>query len=358
MNEADSERIAGWYEAKGWKAAKSPEEADEVIINTCSVRQTAEDRVLGLVKNLKTPPKYYIPNTKYKVILTGCMLYHPLADLKKKLPLADEFKKISEFFGNSQLDNLAIRNSGSHAWVPIMEGCNNFCAYCVVPYARGREKPRPFEEIICEVKELVKRGYKEVTLLGQNVNSYGRDFSVSYVKSLLLLYHILIYDTQTPFALLLRVLNKIGGLRKISFLTSNPWDLSDDIIEAMKLSKVDRYLHLPVQSGDDEVLRRMNRPYTALQYIKLIKRIKKEIPDIEIGTDIIVGFPEETEEQFKHTVDLCERAGFAKAYIAMYSPRPGTAAYKFKDDVPYSEKKRRWRILEELVNKKRPANRS
>jgi tRNA-2-methylthio-N6-dimethylallyladenosine synthase len=330
MNEADSERIAGWYEVRGWKAAKSLKEADEVVINTCSVRQTAEDRVFGLVKNLN----------KLKIILTGCMLYHPIADLKRKLPLVDEFKKTNEFLGSSQLDNLTIRDSKSHAWVPIMEGCNNFCAYCVVPYARGREKSRPFEEIICEVKELVRRGYREITLLGQNVNSYGKDIKI-------------ISNSRTYFALLLAVLNGISGLKKISFLTSNPWDLDDEIIEAMKLPKVDRYLHLPVQSGDDEVLRRMNRHYTAKQYLSLINKIRKKIPDIKIGTDIIVGFPGETKKQFKHTVDLCKKVSFAKAYIAMYSPRPGTAAYKLKDDVPHGEKKRRWKILEELINKKK-----
>jgi len=350
MNKSDSEKIAGWYESRGWKKAKKIEEADEIIINTCSVRQSAEDRVYGLINNLS---KLKIENCKLKIILTGCMLRYPIADLKKKLLVVDEFKKISEF----QIRNpqSVIRNSKTHAWVPIMEGCSHFCTYCVVPYARGPEKSRPFEEIVCEVEELARRGYKQITLLGQNVNSYGKDFKNSNLKtqiSKLNLKSKNLKKFKTPFALLLAVLHEIPGIKKISFITSNPWDLTDDIIEAMSLPKIDRYLHLPVQSGDDEILRRMNRPYTAKQYLELVKKIRRRIPDIKIGTDIIVGFPGETEEQFQNTVKLCKKVGFEKAYIAMYSPRPGTAAFKFKDDVPYEEKKRRWKILEELINKK------
>jgi tRNA-2-methylthio-N6-dimethylallyladenosine synthase len=343
MNKSDSERIAGWYESKGWKKAKKIEEADEIVINTCSVRQSAEDRVYGLINNLS---KLKIENCppaertgKLKIILTGCMLRYPIADLKKKMPAVDEFKKIKEF----QLPSFKfqVRESKVHAWVPIMEGCSHYCTYCVVPYARGPEKSRPFEEIVCEVEELARRGYKQITLLGQNVNSYNPPN-----------YDVSIHDNQSPFAALLKRLHEIPGIEKISFITSNPWDLTDDIIEAMSLPKIDRYLHLPVQSGDDEILRRMNRPYTAKQYLALVQKIRRRIPDIKIGTDIIVGFPGETEEQFQNTVKLCQKVGFEKAYIAMYSPRPGTAAFKFKDDVPYEEKKRRWQILEKLINKK------
>ena len=345
-NQADSEKIAGFLEAAGFKPAKKIDKADWVIINTCSVRQTAEDRAAGLVENIR---KIKIVNCKLKIVVTGCMLYHPIADLKKKLPDVDYFVKTNEWaefikesfkVKSSNHEVEPKREEKIHAWVPIMEGCNNFCAYCVVPYARGREKSRPFEEIVGEVKELAKQGNKEITLLGQNVNSYGKEL----VKS---------SKFRTSFALLLAVLNEIPYLEKISFLTSNPWDLSEEIIEAMKLPKIDRYLHLPVQSGDDEILRRMNRPYTAVQYIKLIKKIRKEIPQIKIGTDIIVGFPGETEKQFKRTVELCKKVGFEKAYIGKYSPRPGTAAFKFGDDIPHQEKKRRWKILEELINKKK-----
>jgi len=321
MNEADSEKIAAVLQQQGYKSAKKIGEADLVIINTCSVRQSAEDRVFGLINNLVKKKK-----KRQKIILTGCMFYHPLRWLREKLPHVDEFKKTEELICHSPS---AIRQSPIHAWVPISQGCNHFCSYCVVPYARGREKSRPFEEIICEVKELVQRGYKKITLLGQNVNSY-----------------------KPSFAKLLKTLHKTPGIKKISFMTSNPWDLTSDIIEAMASPKIDRYLHLPVQSGDNEILKKMNRHYTAKDYLKLVKKIRQAIPDIKIGTDIIVGFPGETEEQFQNTLELCKKVGFTKAYLAKYSPRPGTTAFKMKDNVSPAEKNRRWRILEELINKK------
>lgn len=336
MNKSDSERIAGWYESRGWELAKEIKKADEVVINTCSVRESAENRVFGLLNNLNKLPR------GSKIILTGCMLRYPVRWLRNKLPKVDEFRKIHEFYGAKP-----IIEKGTYAWVPIIEGCNNFCAYCVVPTARGREVSRPFEEIICEVEELVRRGYKEITLLGQNVNSYGKDLPKERISVL-----IPEYKVRTPFAILLKKLNQIGGLEKISFVTSNPWDLNDEIIESMSLPKIDRYLHLAVQSGDDEILRRMNRKYTAKQFTELVKKIRKKIPGIKIGTDIIVGFPGETEEQFQQTVNLCKKVGFEKAYIAMYSPRWGTAAYKLRDNVPYFRKKGRWRILDELINQR------
>jgi tRNA-2-methylthio-N6-dimethylallyladenosine synthase len=329
MNVSDSERIVGKYEARGWKKAMRMEEADEIIINTCSVRQSAEDRVFGLASKLQSckAAKPWL-----KIILTGCMMRLPLKVLREKLPAVDEFIKISDLTRNSQF---VIRNSDRHAYVPISNGCDHFCTYCVVPYARGQEKSRPFEEIVCEVKELVKRGYREIVLLGQNVNSYYDDT-----------YH----HSGEGFADLLREIHEIDEIKKISFLTSNPWDLTGEIIEAIKLPKIDRYLHLPVQSGDDEILRRMNRKYTAREYLDLVKKIRTAIPEIKIGTDIIVGFPGETEAQFENTVRLVKRVGFVKAYVAQYSPRWGTAAAKLPDDVPKKEKKRRWQILDDLIN--------
>ncbi|MFZ5365982.1 MAG: MiaB/RimO family radical SAM methylthiotransferase [Patescibacteria group bacterium] len=349
-NVADSERIARLYQRKGYKKAKTLNEADVVIINTCSVRQSAENRVFGLINNITKNLQHREHGRRQRtrrIILAGCMLRYGVTTLKKKLPGVDEFLRMEDVGFNLP----AAREDKTHAWVPIMEGCNQFCSYCVVPYARGREKSRPFEEIVCEVEKLVKQGYKEVTLLGQNVNAYGKEFSSKYIQKICSMYHILIYDTQTPFGLLLQVLNKIKDLEKIKFLTSNPWDLTDDIIQSIKLPKIEKYLHLPVQSGDGEILRKMNRPYTAKKYLSLINQIRKEIPEIKIGTDIIVGFPGETKEQFQHTVDLCKKIGFAKAYIAKYSPRPGTVAFKLKDNVSPQEKKRRWRILEELINR-------
>lgn len=330
MNEADSERLAAVFEKKGYQLAKKIEKADVIVINTCSVRESAENRVYGLVNNLAQKKK-----KGQKIILTGCMVgsaqgerrRYTFTQLKKRLPQVDEFKTIEELVGAEKIS--PKRQKTTSAFVPIMEGCDHFCSYCVVPYARGKEISRPFEEIVCEVEELAKRGYEEITLLGQNVNSY-----------------------RPSFAKLLQRLHQIKGIKKISFITSNPWDLTDEIIDVMTLPKIDRYLHLPVQSGDNKILKKMNRPYTALQYIKLVEKIRKKIPDIQIGTDIIVGFPGETKKAFKNTVDLCKKAGFVKAYIAKYSPRPGTAAFKLKDNIPPEEKKRRWRVLEKLINKR------
>jgi tRNA-2-methylthio-N6-dimethylallyladenosine synthase len=327
MNFSDAERVVGFYKAKNWGQTKSEKEADEIIVVTCSVRQTAEDRVYGLINNLGKLKKEK-PNLK--IILTGCMLRYPLKWLKEKMPAVDEFKKISDFTQKAK----PIHQKKIHAYIPIMEGCNQFCSYCVVPYARGREKSRPFSEIICEIKELIKRGYQEITLLGQNVNSYGKDLK----------------NKKHSFAHLLTEINKIEGLKKISFLTSNPWDLTDEIISAISLPKVDRYLHLPVQSGDDDILKKMNRHYNADNYLKLIERIRKKIPNIQIGTDIIVGFPGETEKQFQNTLNLCKKVDFIKAYVSMYSPRFGTTAFRFDDDVSHQEKRRRWKILDDLIN--------
>jgi len=343
MNEVDSEKIENYLRSSGLSPVKEYEKADWVIINSCSVRQSAENRVYGLVNNLK---KLKIDNFKLKIIITGCMLYHPIGYLKKRLPGVDYFVRTSDWpeFIKTHFDTLQHRSENivsvaeykGYALVPIMEGCNNFCSYCVVPYARGREQSRPMKEIINEVKDLAERGYYKVLLLGQNVNSYGKQ------KSLV-----------TPFAKLLVELNKVNNVEKIAFLSSNPWDLTDDIIEAMALPKVSRYLHLPVQSGDKEILRRMNRKYTPLQYIELVNKIRKKIPNIKISTDIIVGFPGETKKQFQHTVDLCREIGFYKAFINKYSPRLGTAAYKMEDNVSIAEKKRRWRILDNLINRDR-----
>ena len=327
-NKADSERIARLYQKKGYKPAKKIEEADVIIINTCSVRESAENRVFGLIKNLTM--RYALCSKRPKVVLAGCMLRYGVTTLKKKLPQVDEFLRMEDYC----FDLSPIRKEKTHAWVPIMEGCNNFCAYCVVPHARGREKSRPFKETVCEVDKLAKQGYQEITLLGQNVNSYGKDLK-----------------PKKKFSQLLEQLHEVKGIKKISFLTSNPWDLTDDIVQSIKLPKIDKYLHLPVQSGDDKILKKMNRPYTAKEYLSLINKIRKEIPEIKIGTDIIVGFPGETKNAFENTVKLCQKIGFEKAYIAKYSPRSGTAAFKLKDEIPPQEKKRRWRILEELINK-------
>jgi len=368
MNEAESERIAAFLEKKSYWPIKDKYKADLVVINTCSVRESAENRVFGLVNNLTKRKTRSAKNAREKpetgnrklgtIIITGCMVgsalgkrkRYTLKQLKKKLPgikLIPLEKLLKDFKEKPK------RKKKKSALVPIMKGCNNFCTYCVVPYARGREISRSFEEIVCEVKKLVKNGYEEVMLLGQNVNSFGK-YQISNIKNQKYISKIKNFKkNKAPFARLLRELDKIKGLKKIRFMTSNPWDLTDDIIEALKLSKVDRYLHLPVQSGDDKILKKMGRKYTAKQYLNLVKKIRKAVPDIKIGTDIIVGFPGEIKAQFENTAKLCKKVGFSVAYIAKYSPRPGTAAFKLKDNVAMEEKKRRWKVLEKLINKEK-----
>ncbi|MBI5619840.1 MiaB/RimO family radical SAM methylthiotransferase [Candidatus Gottesmanbacteria bacterium] len=371
-NEADSERIASYYKARGFTQAKRIQDADDVVINTCMVRQMAEDRVYGLVHNLQ---KFKTQNSKLKIIVTGCMVGMAMREktgkmlslLKEKMPAVDEFLPIEEV----GFDHAPIRTDKTHAWVPISNGCNNFCTFCVVPFTRGREVSRPFEDILLECRQLTQQGYKHITLVGQNVNSYGADLLLGSQKDAILLSwkdrillqvknvkptyvkHLGRLRIPTLFPQLLEEICKIEGITCIDFISSNPWDFSDDLIKTIaNNAKISRHIHLPVQSGSNEVLKRMNRWYTSEQYIAVISKIKTQIQNITFSTDIIVGFPGETKEQFEHTVDLAKKVGFTKAYVAMYSDRPMTAAHKvFTDDIPHEEKKRRWKILEELINK-------
>jgi len=359
QNTADSERISTYFEEKGYKKAERIEEADSIIINTCMVREMAENRVYGLINNLS---KLKIKNSKLKIIVTGCMVGMAFRDtsgrflkiLKKKMPIVDQFLSIEEIGFNY----LPLRNDKLHALVPISSGCNNFCTYCVVPFARGREKSRPYEKIIKECKDLAESGYKKITLLGMNVNSYGADlvmnknyqrFKPTYVK------HLGRLRIPTLFPSLLREISKIKGIEFINFISSNPWDFSDELIDVIAQNcNISRNIHLPVQSGSNSVLRRMNRWYTREEYLVLVEKLKSKIKDIKLSTDIIVGFCGETEEEFNETVDLVKKVNFYKAYIAKYSDRPLTAAHiAWKDDVPPKEKKKRFRILEEMINKKR-----
>ena len=385
-NEADSERIAAYYQARGYTPAASVNEADDVVINTCMIRESAENRVYGLVHNLSQLKIPASPagreNSNLKIIITGCMVGMAVREksgkmlkaLKRKMPAVDEFLPIEEV----GFDYAPIRTRTHHAWIPISNGCNNFCTFCVVPFTRGREISRPFEDIIAECKDLARKGHTHITLVGQNVNSYGADLILGeknvhvmrdadgkkyFSESILLrgkkvrptyVTHLGRMRIPTLFPLLLSELVKIKGLASIDFISSNPWDFSDELIETIAGNpKISRHIHLPVQSGDSEVLRRMNRWYSSEQYLALVKKIKKSIPDATISTDIIVGFPGETEKQFLNTVSLVKDVGFTKAYIAMYSDRPMTAAHKaYIDHVPHEEKKRRWMVLEEMINKK------
>lgn len=357
-----------------------------MVINTCMVREKAENRVYGLVHNLSLEKAR---GRKIKIVVTGCMVGMAVREktgkmlslLAKKMPAVDEFLPIEEV----GFDTAPIRTNRNHALVPITNGCNNFCTFCVVPFTRGREVSRPFEDILLECHQLAQQGYKHVTLVGQNVNSYGADLILgqdniqamrdidipgkqkdailpkrkdrillnkrevrpTYVK------HLGRLRIPTLFPHLLEEVCKIDGLKLIDFISSNPWDFSDDLIDVIaKNPKISRHIHLPVQSGDTELLRKMNRWYTREEYLSLVKKLRDRIAGVTISTDIIVGFCGETEEQFEGTVDLAKKVGFTKAYVAMYSDRPITAAHKvYADDVPHAEKKRRWKILEELINK-------
>ncbi len=384
-NEADSERVASYYQARGYTPARTMREADDIVINTCMIRQSAEHRVYGLVHNLSEEKR---KGRRVKIVVTGCMVGMALREksgrmltlLKKRMPAVDEFLPIEEV----GFDFAPVRTKPHHAWVPITNGCNNFCTFCVVPFTRGREVSRPFEDILLECHQLVQQGYTHVTLVGQNVNSYGADvllgeknvhvlrdlddktyFSkpkredgVTFTyngKTILPTYvkHLGRLRIPTLFPYVLEEICKIDGLELVDFISSNPWDFSDELIDAIaNNSKISRHLHLPVQSGDNEVLRRMNRWYTREEYLALIGKIRARIPGITISTDIIVGFCGETDAQFRNTVDLAKHVGFTKAYIAMYSDRPMTAAHKvYTDDVPHAEKKRRWCFLENFINK-------
>lgn len=354
MNVADAERIAGDYQARGYIEAKTVDDADEIVLTTCSVRKSAEDRVLGTVQNLVL--KFKTAKKRPKLILTGCMLHHTPDRLRELLPAVDEFLPITEVGFN----NPSVRRDKEHAWVPISHGCNSFCTFCIVPLSRGRETSRPFEDIMNEIKNLAEQGYKRITLLGQNVNSYGLEkVGIGLRKHLDENRAIPAPQTQylpfeglPPFVQLLDAVCSIPGIEWVDFITSNPWDFQQELIDCIARNpKISRTIHLPVQSGDNEVLKRMNRGYTREQYLELIQRLRNQIPNVEFGTDIIVGFPGETEAQFLQTVDLCQQVNYKVAYIARYSPREGTAASRlYPDDVPAKEKKRRWQVLDKIAN--------
>ena len=317
MNESDSERIAGFLEKKGYKQAPTIEGADLIVVNACSVRQTAVDRIFGLNKKFK--------NLKAKKILTGCVIK---SDIPKFKGLFNEITDIKNFLGKNYLELKSGCPQNKSIYLPIMTGCDNFCSYCVVPYTRGREVSRPIKEVIKEFKIILKNGYTEIVLLGQNVNSY-----------------------KYGFAKLLKKLNPLPGEFKIKFMTNHPKDMSNKLINTIgECEKVEKEIHLPVQSGDNETLKKMNRKYTVQEYEKLVEKIRKKIPNVKITTDVIVGFPNETEKQFQNTVRLFKKIKFDMAYINKYSRREGTVAAKFKDNISWQEKKTRWEILNGLVN--------
>lgn len=351
MNEHDSEKIAGMLVKCGYTKADSKQDADFILFNTCCVREHAELRTFGNVGFIKELKQL---NPRLILGVCGCMMQQKdVADkLYKRFPFVDlifgthELKNfpfmLEKVLDNERIINISEMNGevieglpvertpGFSTFVNIMYGCNNFCTYCIVPYVRGRERSRRAEDVVNEVREVVALGYKEVTLLGQNVNSY--------------------YSDGVNFPKLLEMVNAVPGLTRLRFMTSHPKDLSDELIEAMaKLDKVGKHIHLPVQSGSDEILRRMNRRYTSSQYLELVSKLRSKVKDVEITTDIIVGFPGEIEEDFEATCDIVRKVGYSNAYTFAYSPREGTIAAKMPDQIAQEVKKQRLNKLNAVL---------
>jgi len=362
VNKSDSERIAFLLEKLGYKKVSTMENADLLIFNTCSVRQSAEDRIFGLKKSFKYLKK---KNTGLKIVLTGCMIHYGEKQLKKRIPELDivlnirDLNKLPELIGKSNNiikfdDYLSLkpkRSSKISAYIPISFGCDNVCSYCIVPYARKKEYSRPIDDVLKDIEQAVKNGHKEIWLLGQNVNAYKSEVKKP-VAAILKDKKFKIRNNSINFAELLRLVNKIRGNFWIRFTSPHPKNFSDELINVLKHSKkYGHYLNLPLQSGDDDILKKMNRGYTVKEYLMLIKKIRKAMPDISISTDIIVGFPSETRKQFFNTVKIFKTIGFDMAYISEYSPRPKTAAFFMKDNVSKKEKEYRKKYLNNVLIK-------
>ncbi|UOF89437.1 tRNA (N6-isopentenyl adenosine(37)-C2)-methylthiotransferase MiaB [Fodinisporobacter ferrooxydans] len=356
MNEHDSEIMAGLLQEMGYTQASDVDEADFILFNTCAVRENAESKVWGEVGRLK-PLKRLNPGMI--IGICGCMAQEePVRQrIQAKYPQVDivfgthNVHRLPELIEQAQQTKEAIfevweeaqpvlvenmpkaRMEGTKAWVNIHYGCNKFCTYCIVPYTRGRERSRIPSDVVAEVEELAKTGFREITLLGQNVNDYGLDLKT------------------VDFADLLEQVNRVDGIDRIRFTTSNPWNFTDKLIDTIAHSKnVCEHIHLPVQSGNNDVLKRMNRSHTREYYMELVDKIRSSIPDVALTTDIIVGFPGETEEQFLDTLDLLQRIRYDGAYTFIYSPRKGTPAAKWEDNITMEVKKDRLNRLMELQN--------
>lgn len=345
MNENDSEKMAGQLASQGYLATDNLEEADVIVINTCCVRESAEKKIYGKIGELK---RHKQERPHVRIIITGCMAQ------KDKERILRKASHVDLVMGTNMIHHLAawlgeqrtgersvlaeaetqiveempvVRKSGVAAWVPIMFGCNNFCTYCIVPYVRGRERSRALSDIVDEVRSLAAEGYQEITLLGQNVNSYGK-------------------GTPDTFAALLQALDDIPGLLRIRYMTSHPRDMDDAVIAAVAKSKhITTHFHLPIQAGNNEILRQMNRGYTREEYLELVRKVRAAVPDAVLTTDLIVGFPGETEEMFADTVALVEEVGFDASYTFLYSSRSGTPAAEMKEQVPLAVKKERLQRL-------------
>ena len=356
MNEEDSEKLSGMLKSIGYSKSTDIKDADIIIFNTCCVRENAENKVFGNLGELKHLKK---KKPELIVAVCGCMMQQEgMADkILSKFPhvniifgthnaykfpeylnrVKTEGVQVKEIFNKETeiIEGVPIdRESSVKAFVTIMYGCNNFCTYCVVPYVRGRERSRKSEDIIKEIEDLVAKGYKEVTLLGQNVNSYGKGL-----------------EEDIDFAKLLRKINEVQGLKRVRFMTSHPKDLNKDVIYAIKeCDKLCEQIHLPVQSGSNRILKKMNRHYTKESYLELVELIKKEIPGVSLTTDIIVGFPGETEEDFLDTLDLVKKVQYDSAFTFIYSRRNNTPADMMLNQVPDADKHHRFDRLVKAVN--------
>jgi len=354
MNQHDSERLAGQLKSIGYEYTDTLSEANFVLVNTCCVRESAEKKIYGKIGELKT---LKASNPNLIIGITGCMAQKDREKLFKKAPHIDlvlgthnvhQLVEIVKKFEQTKTHVLAvwdqaerlapdvptIRKGTIAAWVPIMYGCNNFCTYCIVPYVRGRERSRPIEDIVQEVHQLGSEGFKEITLLGQNVNSYGKDT-----------------DQYGDFADLLEAVDQVETITRIRYMTSHPRDINDKVIDIIKNSKkICEHFHLPVQSGSNTILKLMNRGYTTEYYRELVAKVRKAIPHASLTTDIIVGFPGETEELFQETLEFMKEIGFDSAYTFLYSKRSGTPAATMPDQIPDKVKKERLQLLMDTQN--------
>lgn len=365
QNVADSERLASYYEARGFQEVETPEAADLLVLNTCVIRDRAEEKIYGFVNQLERDLGEKMP----ALVVTGCLVGSAARE-----PTGKMMKRLTSRLPQAQilpLEDIGFeyapkRKDPKVASVVISNGCNNFCAYCIVPFARGKERSRPYEDIINEAKEALADGKEEILLLGQNVNSYGADLLQGKMKEgeeyelpggekvqPVMVTHLGRHRIPTLFPHLLKDIAELPGVKKVTFLSSNPWDFSDELIGVMRTHEnINRVLHLPVQAGSNAVIKRMNRWYTREQYLELVAKLRAAMPEIIITTDIIVGFPGETLEDFEDTKSIIKEANFAQTFIAWYSPRPGTVAARgMVDDIPIEEKKRRFTELDALAYK-------
>ena len=356
MNVHDSENIKALLEQMSFKETDNMEDADLILLNTCAIRENAHNKVFGFLGRVK-----HLKEQKPDIIsgICGCMAQEESVVNEIK----DKYKWVDIVFGTHNIYNLpkilndsiikndqeievfstegdiienipVKRDSSIKAWINIMYGCDKFCTYCIVPYTRGKQRSREPKYIIDEVNDLVKKGYQEVTLLGQNVNAYGKDLDINYTMS----------DLLRDVAL--------TNIPRVRFVTSHPWDFNDSMIKVIsEYDNIMPYIHLPLQSGSDRILKLMGRRYNKKDYLELFDKLKKSIPNVSITTDIIVGFPGETEEDFKETLDVVNTCKYDSAYTFIFSPRIGTPAEKMKDDVTLEEKNKRLHILNEIVNK-------